>query len=93
MLFDNGDGFSAGRADEAGDIVACRLFALRLGPHRKLVCTKDGPSMRAPAAGPVQQDRTALQGVFNADDARCAALGAALRNVESDRLDSQPLQG
>jgi len=91
VLFDNRDGVSTGRADEAGDLVARRLLLAlrRLGPHQEAVRDDDGPSMRAPTARPLQQNRSALLRVFNADNARCPALWTALGDLEDDSLGYQ----
>ena len=93
VLVNNRDGFSTGHADEAGSLVTHRLlFALRCGLRREAVCADDGPSMRARTARPLQQDRTALQRVLNADNARCPALWTALRDLEDDSLCYQSLE-
>jgi|SRR5688572_18920327 len=93
VLFNNGDGFPAGWADKAGDIVALLLLAaVRFDPRHDAVCAENGPSMCAGTARPVEQNETALQRVFDADYARCPALRTALGNLENDRLGDHPLE-
>jgi hypothetical protein len=93
VLFNNRDGFPAGRADEAGDIVSLRLLAaVWFGPHHDAIRADDGPSMSARTARPVEQNKTALQRMFNANYARRPALRTALRDLENDRLGNHPLE-
>jgi len=93
VLVNNRDRLSTRGADEPGDAVARGILsAIRFRSHQQAVVTDDGPPVRACAAGPIEQNQTAFQRVFNADQAGCPALRAMLGDLEHDGIGYQHSQ-